>query len=708
MAVENDVAAFLELESTQQKHDGDGDEDGNNSTADTILRVFRMQPDAAVELTTSGGLLAVNAAPVIDHQSVVVSNRRVFFRARPHASAAEETFLVSTNLRGEPANGSTTEGVVVAADGQHIAFLSNATNLTDSSDGRLHVFVADADGAIERVDVGTDQFGHSLDDGAVQTFHPAVSGDGRFVVFADSQNNAFVRDRNPTAPRTERLNVSAVGVPGEGGVVGSVAFGHSPPFAAISDDGRYVAFASMESKLIPGGSASTFAMFVRDRSCVLDPSEPCSTERISQPPGNAAGPTMSADGRFLAFISSSFQINVHDRRSDGALKIVKSPRLFSLLPILSGDGRFLAFAALDDLGLRILGYHRSAGTVEDLVATDAFGQPLATNFTAVLDALSRDGRTVAFQYAGDVLRLDRLTHGTERVNPVTGANATSFSASVSADGRVTAYASTGNQDPFAAAAPSCGTTACQNVFVRTASGWPPGSRGTADDTVVHVLDTTAANPQAFPLQPAERAVVAGGSIAFIARSADHTVLLSRDGETAEDLGRSAFVAASGICVGGDEPGTACREAADCSGAGARCAVVDNPLAMGGFCVGGAKPGGACARDGDCADAGGTCRVTWIAALLRTDAQAASGGRGPPRRLPADRVERRDRIRRGHRRRRRLVGRVPQHPGRHASGSTTPSSTGSSTSENHRRPKISCWARRCLPSARGKTSRRAST
>ena len=58
----------------------------------------------------------------------------------------------------------------------------------------------------------------------------------------------------------------------------------------------------------------------------------------------------------------------------------------------------------------------------------------------------------------------------------------------------------------------------------------------------------------------------------------------------------------------------------CSGAGARCAVVDNPLAMGGFCVGGAKPGGACARDGDCADAGGTCRATWIAALLRTDAQ----------------------------------------------------------------------------------------
>ncbi len=236
VAVENDVAAFLELESTQQKHDGDGDEDGNNSTADTILRVFRMQSDAAVELTTPGGLLAVNAAPVIDHQSVVVFNRRVFFRARPHASAAEETFLVSTNLRGEPANGSTTEGAVVAADGRHVAFLSNATNLTDSSDGRLHVFVAADDGAIERVDVGTDQFGHSLDDGAASTVRPALSGDGRFVVFADSQFNAFVRDRNPAGPTTERLNVSAAGVPGEGGVRGS---DRVRPFAAVCGEFRH-------------------------------------------------------------------------------------------------------------------------------------------------------------------------------------------------------------------------------------------------------------------------------------------------------------------------------------------------------------------------------------------------------------------------------------------------------------------------------------
>ncbi len=117
-----------------------------------------------------------------------------------------------------------------------------------------------------------------------------------------------------------------------------------------------------------------------------------------------------------------------------------------------------------------------------------------------------------------------------------------------------------------------------------------------------------------------RARLSPAETAFIARSADHTVLLSqrRRDDRGPRLPASGSRPASASAEMSRVPRVGKRPIAPVPAHAAPSSTIRSR--WGGFCVGGAKPGGACARDGDCADAGGTCRATWIAALLRTDAQ----------------------------------------------------------------------------------------
>jgi Tol biopolymer transport system component len=74
--------------------------------------------------------------------------------------------------------------------------------------------------------------------------------------------------------------------------------------AAISADGRYVAFELYASNLVDGDTNGWWDVFVRDRVAGV-------TERVSVGPGGAQAnwpsrlPAISADGRYVAFISGA-------------------------------------------------------------------------------------------------------------------------------------------------------------------------------------------------------------------------------------------------------------------------------------------------------------------------------------------------------------------------------------------------------------------
>jgi Tol biopolymer transport system component len=128
---------------------------------------------------------------------------------------------------------------------------------------------------------------------------------------------------------------------------------------AVSDDGRFVAFNSNASNLVPNDTNSVNDVFVHDL-------ETRATTRVSVDSlGNEASaqslyPDISADGRFVAFPSEApnlvpgdtngaFDIFVHDRLLGATERVsvdsaeAQANAASSGNPYISGDGRFVVF-----------------------------------------------------------------------------------------------------------------------------------------------------------------------------------------------------------------------------------------------------------------------------------------------------------------------------------------------------------------------------
>jgi Tol biopolymer transport system component len=371
-----------------------------------------------------------------------------------------------------PAGGSFTASM--SADGRYVAFESIASNIVPDDTNRvMDVFVPDRKrGVTERVSVASDGT-----EGNAASLFAAISADGRYVAYqsvasnlvADDTNAAgdvFVHDRETGV--TERVSVSSDGTEGN-------AQSFRP---AISADGRYVAFFSRASNLVPDDTNDAEDVFVHDRETGV-------TERVSiasdgtQGNGHSGGVSISADGRYVAFRSrasnlvpgdtnGTVDVFVHDRETGTTERVSvasdgRQSNEASLSPSISADGRYVAFYSLawnlvpgDTNGAADVFVHdRETGTTERVsVASD--GTEGDSSSFAWNPSLSADGRYVAFYSvasnlvpddtngAGDVFVHDRKTGETERVSVASdGAQGDedSFWPSVSATGRYAVFQS---------------------------------------------------------------------------------------------------------------------------------------------------------------------------------------------------------------------------------------------------------------------------
>ena len=184
----------------------------------------------------------------------------------------------------------------ISADGRYVAFYSAASNLVPGdTNGTCDIFVYDRQtDTIERVSVAADGT-----QGNGQSTGPSISADGRYVAFYSAASNLvpgdtngmsdiFVYDRQTDT--IERVSLAADGTQGNGSSVGR----------SISADGRYVAFYSIASNLVPGDTNGTCDIFVYDR-------QTDTIQRVSvaadgtQGNDNSADSSISADGRYVAF-----------------------------------------------------------------------------------------------------------------------------------------------------------------------------------------------------------------------------------------------------------------------------------------------------------------------------------------------------------------------------------------------------------------------
>jgi Tol biopolymer transport system component len=186
---------------------------------------------------------------------------------------------------------------------------------------------------------------------------------------------------------------------------------------AMSADGRYVAFASLATDLVPdglGGLAS--AVFLEDRRTGTAIRMPLAAQVPGS--GNEAAPSMSADGSVVAFTYTPATagnipapiVMAWDRASGTTTVVSVYSDGFafgSREPAVSGNGRFVAFTSdtegivpNDGNGLPdVFRYDRQAGTT-DLVSVAFTGKTAATA-GASHPAINGDGSIVAFVSAAN-------------------------------------------------------------------------------------------------------------------------------------------------------------------------------------------------------------------------------------------------------------------------------------------------------------------
>lgn len=145
---------------------------------------------------------------------------------------------------------------------------------------------------------------------------PAISDDGRWVAFESSSSNLVARDGNGVADvfvrdlvRGRTVRVN-VDVDGGDADAGAAAPGAAP---SVSADGRFVAFASLATDLVAGRPTEQVQdIFVRDLRTGT-------TTRVTvgrdgrAPNGDSHLPSISDDGRVVAFVSYAGNLVRGDR-----------------------------------------------------------------------------------------------------------------------------------------------------------------------------------------------------------------------------------------------------------------------------------------------------------------------------------------------------------------------------------------------------------
>jgi Tol biopolymer transport system component len=247
---------------------------------------------------------------------------------------------------------------------------------------------------------------------------PRLSADGRFVVFSSKASNLVRHDTNHASDvfvrdlkteKTQRVSVSSSGRQAN----------RASYFPSISSTGRYVTFLSYATNLAGWDRLGHHDVYLRDRKLHKTIRVSVSSSGRQGTGSHSYRAPVSADGRVVAFVSWSHLApeDGHSRNPDVFVRNLKTRRTelvsvtlggghgdrYSLSPSISDDGRFVAFTSSSknlapqdrghgwDVFVRDLATHTTT-----MASVDSNGQPGPALFDSRGGEISADGRFVAF------------------------------------------------------------------------------------------------------------------------------------------------------------------------------------------------------------------------------------------------------------------------------------------------------------------------
>jgi Tol biopolymer transport system component len=226
----------------------------------------------------------------------------VFVRDRQTGS----TSRVSRSSAGIEGNGNSYDSSL-SADGRYVTFNSDATNLvTGDTNIAADIFVRDRQTGtttlVSRTSAGV------VGDGS--SYGPSISGNGRYVVFDSLATNLAAGDTNgyrDTFVRDRQTGTTTLVSKNSAGAEGNLP-SYEP---AITSDGRYVVFQSDATNLAAGDSNAVSDIFVRDRqtgTTTLVSKDSAGVEGN----GGSNSASISDDGRYVLFASDATNLVADD------------------------------------------------------------------------------------------------------------------------------------------------------------------------------------------------------------------------------------------------------------------------------------------------------------------------------------------------------------------------------------------------------------
>lgn len=227
----------------------------------------------------------------------------------------------TTGGNGDTDSRSLEHSLSMSADGRFIAFVTDASNLVSGdSNVTQDVYVRDMQQASVQL-VSINQSGSAGGNSGQISMTP----DGRFIAFiggaddlvpndSNQQQDVFVRDLQTNSTALVSVNVNGVAA-GTGDASNFITFSNVRP--SLSNDGRYVSFASRSSGLTSGndtngGTGAAGDVFVRDRQAAATRLVSINHTGSDSGTGTSGFSAITTDGKSVFYFSGASDLVGYD------------------------------------------------------------------------------------------------------------------------------------------------------------------------------------------------------------------------------------------------------------------------------------------------------------------------------------------------------------------------------------------------------------
>jgi Tol biopolymer transport system component len=323
--------------------------------------------------------------------------------------------LVSAGANGSWPTNSTSHTPALSQDGRYVTFLSDATNLVSNTvSNGLHIYRRDLQAATTvLLDADTNGVGSADQLGAI----PALSADGQCAAFSAPDGGLIGGDNNNALDvflwdATAGTNV-LISARDPLALFQSGNLASSLGQLSLSGNGELAAFASYASDLVPNDFNGDADVFVHDLTANSNLLVSVGLDGNSGRGGGSYSPVISADGRYVVFLSGATNLIAGD--TNGAVDVFRrdlqtgTTALVSLIlasvnsissgansgiydasfPVSSQDGRYVAFLCRTNVSTALTGlfWRDMNSSLTRVVSGNAANQVIS---------ISADGQRVAY------------------------------------------------------------------------------------------------------------------------------------------------------------------------------------------------------------------------------------------------------------------------------------------------------------------------